>query len=349
MCDKSDVRDGMCIVGADMPVGKQMAFEPLSTIEGILGDISAASMGGKEVAMSEKKKFVHAKNKGVPMTPLQIAKCRRPKTTFTHKNAAGSGGREQKPDPFAMRQIMVVLVHHDGLFKEMWDIQAQNSIVTAQYVKLYAAFTILCDICPVEYVASPMIGHPWFGIGNKAYLNKISISMEQYICLWTFVCAKNSKQENMQTSVNKIMLSVGLSQQVIKDTHVEFTFKAALWQKNAPSMMHGGKGGGGKNVDGRLKLGRPTIQAMYNNVAQEGAVVTAMTPIQMRAPKKLIAVESTIHNARDFFKNATTVAPSPILVAAASVSLQLLAAAAATLTPLPSPIPAVPPVEYKVW
>jgi len=390
----------MCIVGADMPVGKQMDFEPFSPIEGILGDISATSMGGKQVptpiikepqgirqkttkaskgvkcvatkavsltasAGTEKKKFVHP-NKGVPMTKLEIWKSKSPKTSFTHKSAAGSGGREQKPDPLAMRQIMVVMVHHDGLFKEMWDISAHNSIITAQYVKLYAALRVLIGICPVEYATAPEIGHPWFDVGNHtSYLKKISISMEQYICLWSFVCAKNSKEENMQQSVNKIILSAAFSQQVIKNTHVEFTFKASLWQKNAPSMMHGGKGGGGKggggkNVNGRLKLGRPSIQPVYTCVAlvmaavvaqfpaHEGAAVTAMTPlidIQMRAPRKLIVVESTIQDAREFFKNATSIAPSPNLVASATA----LAEAAATLASLSSPIRAVPPVEYKVW
>jgi len=188
---------------------------------------------------------------------------------FTLKRSAYSkqhkGGQKADPSCDNFRRVIYVHVYNDGQFKDMWNIEPTGNTITNQTTLLYEALSqlIIEDDAVKQYVVAPEMGHPWFPRMvdmTTAYLKSITITLMQHKCLWHYVCTDRANAVNRQSAINKLIIPLGFSQDVLDSTtgNVKFTFDVERYQSQARALLKYGVGGG----ENSQYKGRPTIAAI---------------------------------------------------------------------------------------
>jgi len=188
---------------------------------------------------------------------------------YTRK--VNNGGRTANPDCDALRRTIHVPVYNDGLFKGMWNIDPLGNTVTSQTTKLYQTFaTLIEDETTYKvYVCAPSMGHMWFPRvdgGITSYLSAITLNADHYNFLWKNVTTHKANIDKQQSTVNKLILTLGFSQKVLDNVGglVRLTFNAEKCTSQANALLKCGVGGGG--IASTYK-GRAVLVAMPGPVA----------------------------------------------------------------------------------
>lgn len=147
-----------------------------------------------------------------------------------------------KDNPYAY-PVIVYPPGAPGNHQGMWMITPSLDMMTTQYVKLYTSIVAIMAFVPCEAATATEIGHPWFSMGDGAYLKKLDIPHSVVQRIWSHVVREGAKADarTMRISMNKIMLTCGFHQRQTGNATTEFVFDPSLFQSNAPKTTRGGR------------------------------------------------------------------------------------------------------------
>jgi len=215
---------------------------------------------GKELDNGTGKELDNGTGKGKAAAPAAVMPA-------LHKLRSGcivkrhKGGRMSNQSFDEKRRELVVPIYPEGVLKGMWKINPLGLTTTPQATKIFHAMNdLIADKNTVSvYSAAHEIGHPWFTQivdTTTLYLDFVTITTEQHFEFWAAVCGSKANVKNLQSTINKIVISAGFSQEVLQGTDGKITFKfdSAKW-KAATSLLRNGVGGGGNSP----YQGRPSI------------------------------------------------------------------------------------------
>ena len=189
----------------------------------------------------------------------------------SEKKILHKGGLQRNKNLDKKRLVLRIAQYKSGPWKGLWDIEPLGKTTVPQthrtFHKVYELIREAenasdepfptknaAPICEIGYAGDEDVGHPWFHSttnGETKHVKTILVRNERFHEIWQALITSKGNVDNMQKTLNKVLLKTGFTQAVQKNDSTLFTFENDCWSRNAPSLLKGGSGSGSQRQKGR--------------------------------------------------------------------------------------------------